>query len=197
MEGLGLLLKKSQAEGVISGLKIASYTFILHLLFVDDILILSKAILTEWRVIDKLLTLFCKASGLAVNLSKSTAHYSGLSDQDLVDFKAALNFAFSDLNIGFRYLGYHLKTGTHRASYWDWIVAKISHKINLWANKWLSLAGRFILVKSVLEGQTVYWMSLEALPCSILSKIRKMIFDFLWNGHQDRQRIHLWMGTTV
>jgi hypothetical protein len=70
-------------------------------------------------------------------------------------------------------------------------VAKISNKINFWGNRWLSLAGRYILVKSVLEGQTVYWMSLEALPCSVLNKIRKLIFDFLWNGHQNRQRIHL------
>jgi hypothetical protein len=133
MEGLNLLLKKSQAEGAITGLKISSFTIILHLLFVDDILILSKASLSEWRVIDKLLILFCKASGLAVNLSKSTTHYSGLSDHDLVDFKSALNFTFSDLNTGFRYLGYYLKTGTHRASDWDWIVAKISHKINFGA----------------------------------------------------------------
>jgi hypothetical protein len=128
MEGLSLLLKNSQAEGAITGLKIASFTIILHLLFVDDILILSKASLSEWRVIDKLLSLFCKASGLAVNLSKSTVHYSGLSDHELDDFKSVLNFTFSDLNIGFRYLGYYLKTGTHRASDWDGLWPKFQTK---------------------------------------------------------------------
>jgi hypothetical protein len=153
MEGLNLLLKKRQAEGAITGLKIASYTIILHLLFVDDILILSKASLSEWRVIDKLLILFCKASGLAVNPIKSTTHYSGLSEQELIDFKSTLNYTFNDLNTGFCYLGYHLKIGSHRASDWDWIVAKISRKINLWGNRWLSLAGRYTLMKSVLEGQ--------------------------------------------
>jgi hypothetical protein len=80
MEGLSLLLKKSQAEGSISGLKIARLTKILHLLFVDDILILSNANLVEWREIDKLISLFCKASGLAVNLSKSIVHHAGLSN---------------------------------------------------------------------------------------------------------------------
>jgi len=60
-----------------------------------------------------------------------------------------------------------------------------------WCNRWLSLAGIYILVKFVMEGQTVYWMSMEALPRSILTKIRKLIFNFLWNGHQDKQRFHL------
>jgi hypothetical protein len=191
MEGLSLLLKKRQAEGAITGLNIASYTIILHLLFVDDILILSKASLSEWRVIDKLLILFCKASGLAVNPIKSTSHYSSLSEQELIDYNSALNYTFNDLNTGFRYLGYHLKTGSHRASDWDWIVAKISCKINLWGNRWLSLAGRYTLMKSVLEWKIVYWMLLEAIPGSIITKIRKKKFNFLWNGNQDRQRIHL------
>lgn len=37
----------------------------------------------------------------------------------------------------------------------------------------------------------MYWMSMEALPRSVLTKIRKLIFDFLWNGHPERQRFHL------
>jgi hypothetical protein len=44
-------------------------------------------------------------------------------------------------------------------------------KIGLWCNKWLSLGGRFVLVKVVLESQPVYWMSLEIISHSILNKI--------------------------
>jgi hypothetical protein len=47
------------------------------------------------------------------------------------------------------------------------------------------------LVKTVLEGQSVYWMSLEALPRSVLNKIRSMMFHFLWNGQSDNHRFHL------
>jgi hypothetical protein len=48
------------------------------------------------------------------------------------------------------------------------------------------------LVKSVLEGQIVYWMSMEALPRSILTKLRKMMFHFLWKGHSNSQQYHLY-----
>jgi len=135
MEGLSLLLKKCQAEGSISGLKIARLTKILHLLFVDDILILSNANLAEWREIDKLIPLFYKASGLAINLTKSTVHHAGLSDPKLSVFKYKINspscrtLTFSDLSTGLCYLGYFLKTGTHHAADWRWLVTKIKIKI--------------------------------------------------------------------
>jgi hypothetical protein len=64
-------------------------------------------------------------------------------------------------------------------------------KIGLWCNKWLSLGGRFVLVKAVLESQPVYWMSLELIPRSILNKIRKLMFDFLWSGNKTNQQFHL------
>jgi hypothetical protein len=164
MEGLSLLLKQSFEEGHITRIKVSRVTKILHLLFVDDVLILSKASMVEWLVIDSRISFFCKATGLSVNLTKSTVHFEGLSDLELISFKTLLPYSFTDLSQGFRYLGYFLKTGTPRAADWDWLVNRVTNKINLWCNRWLSLGGRYILVKTVLEGQSVYWMSLEALP---------------------------------
>jgi hypothetical protein len=191
MEGLSLLLKHSFEEGHIFGIKVSILTIILHLLFVDDVLIFSKACLAEWQVIDSLIRCFCKASGLSVNLTKSTVHFEGLSDLELNPFKTLLPYTFSDLSLGFCYLGYFLKTGAQRAADWDWLVTRVSNKINLWCNRWLSLGGRYILVKMVLEGQSVYWMSMEALPRIVLNRIRKLMFQFLWSGHSDAQHYHL------
>jgi hypothetical protein len=191
MEGLSLLLKNSMAKGEITGIKVARVTRILHLLFVDDVLIMSKASLGEWREIDKLISFFCRASGLEVNHSKSTVYHAGLSESELIQYKSFLYFSFGDLSNGFRYLGYTLKTGAQRAVDWAWLVKKVSSRIDLWCNRWLSLGGRYILIKSVLEGQAVFWMSMEALPRSILSTLRKLMFHFLWNGQQDRKKFHL------
>jgi hypothetical protein len=191
MEGLSLLLKHSFEEGNISGIKVSRLTRILHLLFVDDVLILSKASMAEWKLILSLINDFFQASGIAVNQNKSTVHYEGLSDMELPLFKSFLPYTFSELALGFRYLGYFLKTGAQRTTDWDWLVTRVSNKINLWSNRWLSLGGRFILIKVVLEGQSVFWMSLEALPRTILNRIRKLMFHFLWNGHSEAQKYHL------
>jgi hypothetical protein len=42
-----------------------------------------------------------------------------------------------------------------------------------------------------MEGQSVYWMSLEALAKIVLNKIRKLMFHFLWSSHSDTQHLHL------
>jgi hypothetical protein len=156
MEGLNRLLKHSLEEGLITWIRISKLTKILHLLFVDDVLILSKASLIEWRVIDSIINFFCKASGLSMNLNKSTVHFEGLTDLELNIFKTLLPYSFNDLSFGFCYLGYFLKSRTHHSADWEWLISKISNKIGSWCNRFLSLGGRYILVKTVLEGQIVY-----------------------------------------
>jgi hypothetical protein len=197
MEGLNILLKNSMESGSISGIKVSRLIKVLHILFVDDVIIMSKASLVEWKEIFKLISLFCRASGLSVNHTKTIVYYEGLSGDDLIPFKSLLPFDFCALSTGFKYLGYFLRTGTHRASDWEWLVTKFSNKISLWCHWWLSLGGRYILVKSVLEGQSVYWMSMEALPRSVIKKIRKLIFKFLWNGHSESQHYHLCSWETL
>jgi hypothetical protein len=134
MEGLSLLLKKCFEEGIITGIKVSRLTKILHLLFVDDVIIMSRASLLEWREINKIIGLFCSASGLSVNQTKSTVHFEGLNDDDLIPFKSILPYSFSDLSCGFKYLGYFLKAGPHRATDWEWLVSKLSKKIGGWYN---------------------------------------------------------------
>jgi hypothetical protein len=100
------------------------------------------------------------------------------------------------LNEGFKYLGYFLKPGPSKFADWSWLVAKFENKIGLWCNKWLLLGGRLILVKAVLEGLAVFWMSLEVIPKSILNKLRRLSFAFLWSGQKDKFKFHLcrWMS---
>jgi hypothetical protein len=44
--------------------------------------------------IDKLIKLFCLASGLQVNVSKTTVLHEGLSELDLIPFKTIFPFTF-------------------------------------------------------------------------------------------------------
>jgi hypothetical protein len=110
---------------------------------------------------------------------------------DLTPYRSFLPYTFSALATGFKYLGYQLKTGAHRADDWYWLLEKMEKKIGLWCNKWLSLGGLYILIKSVLESQPIYWMSLEIIPCSVLNKVWKLMFNFLWNGNSETKHYHL------
>jgi hypothetical protein len=191
MESLSLLIKSRQRDGSLTGIEVSRLTKILHLLFVDDILILTRALVQEWTVIMELIICFCMASGLKVNSTKSTVHYLGLLETKLDVFKIFIPYSFSDLTEGFKYLGYYLKDGIQKSKDWSWLIQKVEKKIRHWSYRWLSLGGRFTLCKAVLESQPIYWFSLASIPLSILHKLRNLLYNFLWNGNVDTNHFHL------
>ena len=83
MEGLSFLLKKSQHEGRLTIIKVSRLVKILNILFVDDVLLMKKSNIEEWRDIDSILKTFFLASGLHINLETSTFHYSRILGVDL------------------------------------------------------------------------------------------------------------------
>jgi hypothetical protein len=67
MESLSLLLKESQREGKLTGIQVSKSIKILHILFVDDVIIMTGATIHEWWEIDKVLKFFSLTSGLLIN----------------------------------------------------------------------------------------------------------------------------------
>jgi hypothetical protein len=118
-------------------------------------------------------------------------HYEGLDEAELLPLRMLLSYTFSALSCGFKYLGFWLKTGSQRVADWNWLITKIEKKIGSWCYRWLSLGGRYILLKSVLESQAVYWMAVELLPKFVIAQIRKLCFKFLWSGNLSSSHIHL------
>ena len=48
-----------------------------------------------------------------------------------------------------------------------------------------------ILVKEVLMGLVVYWLTLARMPKSIMNFLRRAIFNFLWGKSNGHHRGHL------
>jgi len=108
---------------------------ILHLFFVDDVLIMTKATLQEWKEIENILNIFYRATSMLVNMTKSTFHHSGLQGEELEKFKEAFPYNFVELFEGFRYLGYFLNTGKYKVEYWRWLIEKFEKRIGHWCNR--------------------------------------------------------------
>lgn len=87
MEALSLLLKTGQAEGKFFGIKVSRTIKILHLLFVDDFLIMTNGFLMEWPEIKEFLHKFCNATGLLINWEKSTFLHANLQLPNLDQIK--------------------------------------------------------------------------------------------------------------
>jgi hypothetical protein len=191
MEALSLLLKSGQVDGKITGIKVSRTIKILHLLFVDDVLIMTNDSPQEWMEIKEILKIFCSASSLAINWEKSTFHFANLQQQTLNQLKGIFPHTFTHISAGFKYLGYFLKADSYKMADWNWLIAKVEKKIGHWCTRWLSLGGRYTLIKVVLEGQPIYWMALAAIPATVLTKLRQLTYKFLWSGCSDHFRQHL------
>lgn len=53
------MLSKSSADHSISGIKVTKLLKIVHLMFVDDVLVMSNADPLEWKVIVDILQAYC------------------------------------------------------------------------------------------------------------------------------------------
>jgi len=104
------MLFRSIFEQNISGIKVSKLLKIAQLMFVDDVLSMSKGDPLEWRVILDILQAFCNVSGLCINFSKTIVYYWGLEEVELSLLKDSLPFTFADLRLGFKYLGYYVKS---------------------------------------------------------------------------------------
>lgn len=62
------------------------------------------------------------------------------------------------------------------------LVQKIWGCIDSWTNRFLSLADRLQLIKSVLMGVHGYWTTHIFIPKSVIKKIQSVLANFSWGG---------------
>lgn len=71
-----------------------------------------------------------------------------------------------------KYLGVPLTDKPLTCSNWEPLITKLKKKISNWTFRALNLAGRLILVRSILQTMSLYLFSAMAAPRSISSQIR-------------------------
>ncbi|CAN1341569.1 Putative ribonuclease H protein At1g65750 [Linum perenne] len=158
-----------------------------HILYADDAIIFCDASRMQLRYVMAALICFETISGLKVNL-----HKSSLFPIDFVPEAAV----FADFlgcrleNFPSTYLGLPLGTKATSKVIWDPIISSLKRKIQSWRTRFLSLGGHIALLKSVLSGMPVYYLSILKAPVEIIKKIERIQNRFLWAGSSDRDKIH-------
>ena len=91
----------------------------------------------------------------------------------------------------FKYLGYFNKPLGYGVKDWIWLLRRFEKRIGNWSYKLLSLGGRLVLIRAIFPSLPVYWFALALISVSILNKIRKRIFSFLWGSSKNIFHFHL------
>ena len=114
---------------------------LIHLCFVDDLLIFSKGNLEPIVGIQNVLKLFYSFFELKLNCTNSELYSIGVNRDALQMIQQVTGFKIGSLPI--RYLGVSLVTRRLIAQDCAPLVEKVNAKINSWATKFLSYVGGF------------------------------------------------------
>jgi hypothetical protein len=94
-----------------------------------------------------------------------------------------------------KYLGLPTLIRRSRISTFNGIKERIWNRINGWKEKFLSHAGKEILIKSVIQAIPTYTMSVFRLPKTLCREINAIIGRFWW-GHKEKDSKIAWMAWT-
>ena len=124
--------------------------------------------------ISKILALFATTTGMEINAGKSTLSTHRLRADEKRHISGTFPYHLEELEGGLKCLVFFLKLDDYQKKDWKRLLEKMEKCLKNWSHKWLSRAGRFVLVKDVLEAIPVYWMSLAWIPKGILEEARKI-----------------------
>ncbi|KAL0917861.1 hypothetical protein M5K25_012962 [Dendrobium thyrsiflorum] len=176
-------------RGAELGVKISpKFEKITHLLYADDILVLSNATLRSARCLKNILKKFCGWTGQSVNIMKSQIIFAK-SVRGNCKKKISKKLGFLIVN-EMHYLGVKLVVRRPLKSDFRSIIDHALTKLNAWGSRSLSMAGSVLLIKSSLLSLPIFLSTLTLVPKSILHNLDKLCRDFLWNKDKVRKGLH-------
>lgn len=88
------------------------------------------------------------------------------------------------------YLGIPCTVGRSKKQIFQMLIDRVRKKLKDWKGRWLSNAGRTVLIKHVAQAIPTYLMSVFLQPEEVCSKINALTANFLWGRENDEHRIH-------
>lgn len=179
MEVFSRLLKSRYESGYIRYHPNAEPIDISHLMFADDVMVFYDGSNSSLHGISETLDDFSSWSGLEINQSKSELFTAGL---DQLETNTSMNYGFLMGSLPICYLGLPLMHRKLRVSEYSILLDKISGTFKAWSARHLSFAGRLVLIKFVISGIIVFWITTFILPKGCIKKIESLCYKYLWSG---------------
>uniref|UniRef100_A0A803QC82 Reverse transcriptase domain-containing protein n=1 Tax=Cannabis sativa TaxID=3483 RepID=A0A803QC82_CANSA len=121
-----------------------------NLCFPDDLIIFCKGNMKYVELVNDAFQEFCQATGLSANKKKSHIYFGGVKEETKINILALTQMEEGSFPL--KYLGIKLRPTKRKASDCGLILDKLRLKLNGWASRNLSFAGRAQLIQYVLLG---------------------------------------------
>ncbi|KAF5775443.1 putative RNA-directed DNA polymerase [Helianthus annuus] len=196
MDVLSSLIDKAKEEGMFKGLKLPNEgPSISHLFYADDATILGEWSSENIINVVRILRIFHLCSGLKINLDKSSLFGMGVNSEDIGGLASSIGC--NSGSFPFSYLGIKVGANMNRVDNWRPVYNIFDARLSRWKASLLSIGGRVVLIKSVLESLPNYYFSLFKAPCKVISDLEAKIRRFLWGGDDSNKKMHWVAWKTV
>ncbi|CAM8921356.1 unnamed protein product [Rhodiola kirilowii] len=160
-----------------------------HILFADDLMLFSSGRPSSILTIKTVINNFLKSLGLAINLSKSQIFIGGMSAEKRSWVEQTLGTAVTRLPI--RYLGIPINSKSICSRDCTTLIDIITSRIHAGSTRFLSRAGRRLLIQSVLHSIVSFWARMCILPKKFLHAVASICTRFFWKGNTSGRGNHL------
>uniref|UniRef100_A0A803PQ00 Uncharacterized protein n=1 Tax=Cannabis sativa TaxID=3483 RepID=A0A803PQ00_CANSA len=193
-EGFSALIQRFEAMGRIHGCKVANGApRISHMFFADDSYLYCKATMNEASYVQQMLHMFENASRQQVNLRKSSIFYSVNTDHHVrSQIGSFLQMITADANS--TYLGLPSTMGRNKNAVLRYLKERVRKRVHNWDTKFLSKAGKEILIKTVAQALPSYAMSVFLLPLDISRDMEQHMARFWWKTSNSKDKGIHWMS---
>ena len=176
-EGLASTIRNNkQFEGIVSPYGKCNMKLIQH---ADDttIFIGNNG---DFKIINDLLTMYCKGSGSKMNASKSKGLWLG-TWRSRTD--KPLNFNWC---LKIKILGVFFGTEVTPDDNWGPRIQKTKCILQRWSKRNLSLTGKAVIINTYVGAGITYLGSIISCPESQRQQLNKLIWNFFWSGKTER-----------
>ncbi|KAE8711371.1 Ethanolamine-phosphate cytidylyltransferase [Hibiscus syriacus] len=189
-ELLNRMLMKAADVGLFQG-----FTFgrsdalsLTHLQFADDLIVFCRDSSTYILNIKRVLRTFSIMTGLHLNMSKSNLYGINVEGEVLNEYAKEIGCAVGVLPTV--YLGLPLGAKRNLEALWEPVMQSFNKKLSGWKASSLSMAGRLVLIKSVLSSLPIFFLSIFRIPSKVYRKLNSIMANFLWGEGSSKSRIH-------
>jgi len=187
-EGLAGLVRQAAKANLYDNLNIGRTEVGLCMLqFANDTLFLCQDAFSNVFTLKAILQGFEVASGLKMNFHKSKLAGINVGKSNMDCYTKTMNC--SQMEVPFTYLGIEVGGNPRKKKFWEPVLKKLKSRLSVWKGRFLSMAGRLCLIKSVLSAIPLYYLSLFKAPEVVCKSIISIQRSFLWGWGKEKRSV--------